>query len=317
MEIDENVEKDFKKAAQLILLRDIMISPVRKIAENEKFFLIERKFREHDIKHLPVVDSKDHLVGVITMADLHRTVSPRKDLSTGNFFYDPAQFEMFQLKDHMTRNPFSLSPLNNFVDALMAMAKGGYGCIPILDEDKTVLGIITQSDLIKRVTKMLENLSTEVALDKKNGSNSVGRLVHQTPLKLVMSYPPIVMREDDEFALVEQTLRQSRIKHLPIVNMFGKLAGIITLSDLYRITAPKKREENGETYYEKEHLNKFILKYSMTKHPSTLTPDHSIFNAMEKMVYGNFGCVIVTDLNQMITGIVTQTDIVKIISKLL
>ena len=79
MEIDKNTEIDFKKAAGHILLRDIMISPVRKIGENEKFFLIEKKFREHEIKHLLVVDAKDHLLGIFTMADLHRTVSPRKD----------------------------------------------------------------------------------------------------------------------------------------------------------------------------------------------------------------------------------------------
>lgn len=124
---DEHLEEDFKKVVHRILLRDIIVLPVKKIGEKERFFLIEKIFRESKIKHLPVVDKEDHLVGIIAMADLYRTVSPRKDHETGTtYLYDPAQFEEFKLKDHMTKNPFTLNQLNSNDSKSRMPFKAGY-----------------------------------------------------------------------------------------------------------------------------------------------------------------------------------------------
>lgn len=80
---------------------------------------------------------------------------------------------------------------------------------------------------------------------------SLSSLVKQISLKDIMNKPPITLHIDDPFSFVEKTLREHRIKHLPIVNDSDKLVGIITLSDLYRTCAPRRRLEDGSFFIRK------------------------------------------------------------------
>ncbi len=146
-----------------------------------------------------------------------------------------------------------------------------------------------------------------------NLSSSVKRVL----LKDVMHTPPIILNVDDEFSKVEKTLREHRIKHLPIVNDSNKLVGIITLSDLYRTCAPRRRPEDGSFFYTEDQLNQFILGVVMTKNPKTLKANDTLYDAMKLMANSGCGCVPVVDAHGKMEGVITQTDIVKHVTDLL
>jgi len=149
------------------------------------------------------------------------------------------------------------------------------------------------------------------------GHVDVKKLVVQTLIKDIMKYPPIVLHEDDKFHLVEKTLRESHIKHLPVVNDKKVLVGLITLSDLYRTCSPKKNLKEGGHFYVTEELDKFILSFVMSKNPNTLRADNTLMDALNMMVTGGFGCVPIVDDKGMIVGIVTQTDLIRSVTLLL
>lgn len=151
----------------------------------------------------------------------------------------------------------------------------------------------------------------------KAGDLKKNKALLDLKLKDFMRYPPILIREDDEFHMVEKILREAKIKHLPVVNDQGHLVGLITLSDLYRTCSPKKNVEDGTYCYEKDALNRFILKYVMTANPVTMGVDNTLMEALNLMVEGTFGCVPVVDQNHMLVGIVTQTDMLRTIARLL
>ncbi|MCA9406424.1 MAG: CBS domain-containing protein, partial [Candidatus Omnitrophica bacterium] len=136
-------------------------------------------------------------------------------------------------------------------------------------------------------------------------------------IKMFMSYPPIVLNEKQELSEVEQTLRESRIKHLPIVRLDNTLAGVITLSDLYRINAARTEEADGSVRYKGSSLDRYILKYWMTKDPLTLKGDDDLMEAIRHMVDGGFGCIIITTKENKISGLITQSDIIKSVMKML
>jgi acetoin utilization protein AcuB len=145
----------------------------------------------------------------------------------------------------------------------------------------------------------------------------IKKSAQQILLKEIMKYPPIVVREDDKFHMVERILRESKIKHLPVVDNDGILVGVITLSDLYRTASPKKNVEEGTYFYEKDMLDKYILKHVMTRDPQTLKADNTLMEAMNMMVDGGFGCTLVVDEDHMIKGIVTQTDVIRVVTAML
>ena len=149
------------------------------------------------------------------------------------------------------------------------------------------------------------------------GQPAVKRPATQILLKEIMKYPPVIVREDDKFHRVEKILREYKIKHLPVVNDAGALVGLITLSDLYRTSSPKKNLEEGTYFYEKETLDKFILKFVMSQNPKTLKADNTLMDALNTMVNGGFGCIPIVDDQHMIVGIVTQTDLIRAVTFLL
>lgn len=137
--------------------------------------------------------------------------------------------------------------------------------------------------------------------------------LNETPIREFMILPPIVLRYNESFSRVEEILRLRGIKHLPILDENGRLGGLITLSDLYRTCSPRRTTE-GEYFYDKSQLDGFILKNVMTRDPYTLKADNTLKDALEMMTRGGFGCLPIVDEDRRIVGIVTQTDIIRVVS---
>jgi len=136
-----------------IPLKQIMTREVASVHEDAPFSKVEQTFKLRHIRHLPVVDKNNKLVGIISERDLYRTVAPHK--TEEGYLYDRSQLDEFILKFVMTANPFSLHPENTVKDALEAMAFRKYGCIPITDAAGLMVGIVTRTDILSYVAKNL------------------------------------------------------------------------------------------------------------------------------------------------------------------
>lgn len=136
-----------------IPLKEIMITKVITAAENDSLSSVEEKMRLNKIRHVPIVDRDQFLIGIITYRDvlgcapLHRT-------EEGNTF-DQEQMDQFILKRVMTKDPQTLSVTDTIAHAVAIMARDKYGCIPVVTSDKKLLGIVTQIDILKWLGKKL------------------------------------------------------------------------------------------------------------------------------------------------------------------
>ena len=126
----------------------------------------------------------------------------------------------------------------------------------------------------------------------------------------VMTASPITLSVNSHFSEVEEHFRRYHIRHIPIVDEHKVLLGIITQRDLYRAYSPRRTLE-GDSIYDREELDKLILKYSMTPNPLTLGPDEPVLKAIKIMVSTKYGCIPIVDSEKHIVGIVTQIDILK------
>lgn len=116
--------------------------------EDDRFSLVEEHFRKHHIRHLPVVDGSWTLKGIITQRDLYR-ISPPRQAMDGSLVYDRSELDRFILKHVMTRDLYTLHPTDTVKKAIDAMVRKKYGCIPIVDERRKLVGIVTQIDLLR------------------------------------------------------------------------------------------------------------------------------------------------------------------------
>jgi len=138
----------------------------------------------------------------------------------------------------------------------------------------------------------------------------IKQFLMDTKVREVMATPVITVKEDDDFALVQEKIALYDVRHLPVVNETGCVVGLISQRDLYQIHSPR-RLEDGSWYYDKEALNGFILKNVMLSKPFTLKPSNSLFEAIEATVRFKFGCIPIVDDYKKPCGILTRDTILK------
>ncbi len=110
----------------------------------------------------------------------------------------------------MILNPITLSPDARLLDATRLMAQFSISGVPIIDEDKRLVGIITNRDL-----------QFETELDQ--------------PIRDVMTHENLITAPvGTSLAEAERILHEHRIEKLPVVDENGTLRGLITVKDIFK-----------------------------------------------------------------------------------
>ncbi len=99
---------------------------------------------EH-IRHVPVEDGEGRLVGLVSHRRLLRL------LGRGNRSDEPVA-----VRDIMKPDPVTVLPSTTTREAIALMREHKVGCLPIVDEDARLVGIVTERDLINVAAKLLD-----------------------------------------------------------------------------------------------------------------------------------------------------------------
>jgi acetoin utilization protein AcuB len=120
-----------------------------------------RTMRNHRVRHLPVVQEDDVLVGIVTQTDLlQASPSPATSLSVWEINFLLARM---QVRDAMTEEVIVVSEECPLEEAALVMAEHKIGCLPVVQGHRLV-GIITETDLFNIFTEQLGARSTGVRL---------------------------------------------------------------------------------------------------------------------------------------------------------
>jgi CBS domain-containing membrane protein len=112
--------------------------------------------QRHRIKALPVVDRVRRIVGIITLADFMRHAEVELPLSIGARLRQLVRRAATTHSDKpevagqiMTRQVRVASAHRHVVELVPLFSEGGHHHIPIIDGDSRLIGIITQTDLVR------------------------------------------------------------------------------------------------------------------------------------------------------------------------
>lgn len=116
------------------------------------------------------------------------------------------------LRDIMTEEVVYLLPEHNAHDAARKMKQLNVGIIPICDNDKRLLGVVTDRDIVLRVV-------------------AEGRDPETTELQQCATMDPIAGQPEWDLQAAVAMMSEYQIRRLPIVEG-GRLIGIVSLGDL-------------------------------------------------------------------------------------
>ena len=138
------------------LVKDHMRTPVVSIAAEAGLDRAMSIMRSQRIRHLPVVEEDGHMCGLITDRDLRMSM---EEIAQGPSHAPKGYFlpALTKIRSAMVKNVLTATPDMPLANAAVVMSERKIGCLPVVDpQTKKVLGIITESDMLRLLAKILK-----------------------------------------------------------------------------------------------------------------------------------------------------------------
>jgi CBS domain-containing protein len=131
----------------------------------------------------------------------------------------------------------------------------------------------------------------------------------QLQVRDVMTKDVVTLERNERLSVADDVMRLGRIRHLPVVDEEGALAGIVSQRDLFH--GGLLRALGYGTHAKQRALDLLVLKESMKTDVVTIGPEAPLAEAAKIMILRKIGCLVVTE-GKTIVGILTETDFVKL-----
>ncbi len=134
-------------------------------------------------------------------------------------------------------------------------------------------------------------------------------LPDRIPVSSIMTTQLVILNTTDSLEKAERLFKKHRIRHIPVIEGNQKIVGMLSLTDLLRISfadgAYEDEEEIETVVYEM-----FSIPQVMAKNIKTVAPDTTIKAVAELLAKEEFHAVPVVEDGDL-KGIVTTTDLIK------
>ncbi|MEZ2234252.1 GAF domain-containing protein [Microcoleus sp.] len=205
-----------KRSLDSIPIREAMTSQVvtiRASAFTDLFFALNL-LQQYQIRHLPVVDDQNRLVGILTHESLRQTSRP---------------VDLLRLRlviEVMTSEVICANPDVSMMNIAQLMAQNRVSSVMIVEEQigsdrqkqQIPIGIVTERDIVQFQAL---NLNLEICLAKS-----------------VMSTPIFAVSSEDSLWTVQQMMEQRLVRRLAVTGKEGELLGIVTQTSILQALNP-------------------------------------------------------------------------------
>jgi CBS domain-containing protein len=174
----------------------------RKVVSIDDTFTIEKAISIMDskgIKELPVIRRKKY-IGILFYYDTISSNLDKNEKITG-----------------LIRKAHTLRPRDSIDGAILGLRDSGIGALAVVDDDKRVVGIVSDYDVLKLLinSRVFDNYKVEDVAIRK--------------------FP--ILRTEDTIARAKYLAAVNEVDQLPIVDNFDKVVGEVLLSDIMRYSA--------------------------------------------------------------------------------
>jgi len=180
-----------------------------------------------------------------------------------------------QVGDVMRKDVVTIRPDETLVRAAKIMAEKNVSSVVVF-ENSAVVGIITETDMVKRVAVRNNNF-------------------HKMKVEMIMSSPVEVARPDSSAFEAGIIMETKHIKRLPIVS-HKQLVGIVTQNDLTRVLSCYGLCRSVEQI--------------MSRDVAEISRKATVAEATKIMASRKISCVAIIDKGEMV-GVFTETDLLK------
>ena len=262
-------------------IKNLMSTTLITIDKDQNLSDALKLLRKNRISRLPVLNNKE-LVGIISERDIAKKLGSSK--------YESMPASRLHVSSVMVKDIISVPKSLRLAEVANIMLENGIGSVPIMEEGKMV-GIVSKADFVTlAIDGEYDKICTKEKMTKGIISISPSeRLVHARRVSI-----------------------DSNVGRLPVIDV-EELVGMITSKDLMRAFIDFRK--NVPEKYQKSQIKEVLVEDIMSTNPLVVTKEDSISDVAKIMIETGYNGLPVVEEDNVV-GIITQTDILRLISKL-
>ncbi len=240
------------------------------------------------VRGLVVSDARDRLEGVLLATDIvnylggghyYRLALERH---RGNLYSALAKEPVASI---MSRQPASIRVSASVEDALRVMVGGGYGFLPVVYDDGTLYGVVTERDLVR----------------------AFGKAPYDKKIEDYMTSSIVVVEAEASIGEAARTMVSHGFRRLPVVNSSMEITGIVTAKDLVSFYGSHEAFKYSRSGSLEEVLGTPIRVVARPGF-ATVHPKLSVADAARIMIDKGVDSLIVAEGGEAL-GIITERDV--------
>ncbi|WP_347273882.1 CBS domain-containing protein [Candidatus Kuenenia sp.] len=128
----------------------VMTANVLTVSIDQKLSTVRKMMAENPIHHIPVVNDRK-LVGLISATDMLKLNIASAETSTKSI--DELIDQQYTIEQVMQKNLVTINIRDSMRKAAHILSNGLFHSLPVIDDDRSLIGIITSTDLIRYLAK--------------------------------------------------------------------------------------------------------------------------------------------------------------------
>jgi nucleotide-binding universal stress UspA family protein/CBS-domain-containing membrane protein len=304
-------------------VRDVMVRGVSAAMEDTPLTEVVELLLRRNVKAIPVIDARRHVVGIITGGDLLR----RGDLELRLSIQQELDPDMLRdrlaalaqsrktARDVMTHPVHTVEADADLVAAIRLMAAQRVKRLPVVDRRWELTGVVSRADLLRAIAALPEE-----AAQVEGRAPTLARTVGDALTTGVPVVPPDALAEDVLVKLLESPLRR-----VVVVGTDGRVLGIISDRDLLVRSSPDTRpwllraltgrrraerpREEGPTPAGPP--GRLTARELMAPSLVTVRPEDSLAHAIRLMMQHQVKRLVVVDEAGRLRGLIDRREILR------
>ena len=124
-------------------VKDYMQAIIITVSPNDSLSAARRLMDALFIRHLPVVEDRNHLTGLLTDRDIRQVGAQ----TTANERHEA--LDNMCVGDVMTRELYTVTPETVLTEAAATLVERKFDCLPVIDDHGALQGMLTVSDFVR------------------------------------------------------------------------------------------------------------------------------------------------------------------------
>jgi CBS-domain-containing membrane protein len=166
------------------------------------------------------------------------------------------------VREIMTSGVVAAHEQATFKEIVHSLARNRISSVPVIDDDRKVLGVVSESDLLAHV---VPHGPSPVAASRRIGAaRELRRKAQAGTAAELMTSPAVTIHPDASVADAARLAAKARVRRLPVVDADGMLVGIVSRGDLLKTYLRSDEEIRAQIVED-------VISQRMALAPSTMT----------------------------------------------